>query len=115
MSIEDQPAPTGEGLLVFPRFLNFFINRVGADAAAEEQVIQDIVDRALIGRERYGTFLRTENGRDARIDAYQELIDLCMYLMQLILEEPEGPGKDAMRAVLTTHAKLLVSFRAAFL
>jgi len=49
-------------------------------------VIQDLVDRANFGREKYGTYLETNNGRDALMDAYQEALDLCMYLRQAIEE-----------------------------
>ena len=49
-------------------------------------VIQDIERRREIGIERYGTALQAFNGRDALVDAYEEAIDLCMYLRQMIEE-----------------------------
>lgn len=49
-------------------------------------VLFDILERANAGKERYGTYLQTNNGRDALMDAYQEAIDLVMYLRQAILE-----------------------------
>lgn len=49
-------------------------------------VIKDLNDRAQVGKEKYGTFLMTKNGRDALIDAYQEALDLVMYLRQAIEE-----------------------------
>lgn len=49
-------------------------------------VIEDIKQRKQIGIERYGTPLQAFNGRDALQDAYEEAIDLCMYLKQLIVE-----------------------------
>jgi len=49
-------------------------------------VLADIRERAEAGREKYGTYLKTDNGRDALMDAYQEAIDLVMYLCQAILE-----------------------------
>ena len=39
-----------------------------------------------LGLERYGTKLQTFNGRDALWDAYQEALDLVMYLRQAIME-----------------------------
>jgi len=57
-----------------------------------DAVIADFVARAEMGRERYGTYLMTDNGRDALDDAYQEAIDLCMYLKQLKMER--GYGKE---------------------
>ena len=45
-------------------------------------VIEDLKKRAVEGQKRYGTMLQSENGRDALIDAYEEALDLCMYLRQ---------------------------------
>lgn len=49
-------------------------------------VLQDIQDRVDFGKKKHGTFLQTNNGRSALWDAYQEAIDLVMYLRQEILE-----------------------------
>ena len=49
-------------------------------------VIQDIEERVVAGEMRYGTVLQTQNGRDALWDAYEECLDLVMYLRQAILE-----------------------------
>ena len=49
-------------------------------------VIRDLQDRAEEGKKKYGTMLQTENGRDGLMDAYQEALDLVMYLRQTILE-----------------------------
>lgn len=45
-------------------------------------VIQDMRDRDQIGRERYGTPLQLNNGRDSLQDAYEEALDLAVYLRQ---------------------------------
>lgn len=49
-------------------------------------VIADIYARHRKGVETYGEPLRPHNGRDALLDAYQEALDLCMYLKQAIEE-----------------------------
>ena len=49
-------------------------------------VINDMIERNNIGTEKYGTPLMTFNGRNALIDAYQEALDLCVYLRQAITE-----------------------------
>ena len=49
-------------------------------------VIADMVERDRVGRARYGTPLQPHNGRDALIDAYQEALDLVVYLRQVIYE-----------------------------
>lgn len=52
----------------------------------QSRVITDIKERREVGIKRYGTALQPNNGRDALQDAYEEAIDLCMYLKQLIVE-----------------------------
>ena len=47
----------------------------------------DLVARAEFGKAKYGTYLMTDNGRDALMDAYQELLDGLMYLRQHELEQ----------------------------
>jgi hypothetical protein len=49
-------------------------------------VQSDIEGRACVGKETYGTRLQPFNGRSALVDAYQEALDLCMYLRQEIEE-----------------------------
>ena len=50
-------------------------------------VIKDLEARAVAGKEKYGTVLETHNGRNALMDAYQEALDLVMYLKQALLEQ----------------------------
>ena len=57
-------------------------------------VLTDMRERDAVGRERYGTPLTSGNGRDHLIDAYQELLDSCVYLMNELDENGVG---------LTTH------------
>mgnify|MGYP001605866633 CR=1 FL=1 len=51
-----------------------------------ELVIADLMARRRVGIARYGTTLQAWNGRDALIDAYQEVLDLAQYLRQAIEE-----------------------------
>lgn len=55
-------------------------------AAVWDLVIADMKARDQVGRERYGTPLQAFNGRDALVDAYQEALDLVVYLRQEIEE-----------------------------
>lgn len=63
-----QPEPTHEGEIVIDR------------------VIDDLEDRRTLSIKKYGGELTTHNNRDALWDAYEEAMDLCMYLRQAILE-----------------------------
>ncbi len=58
--------------------------------AVWELVIADMQDRDRVGRARYGTPLQPHNGRDALVDAYQEALDLVVYLRQAIEERARG-------------------------
>lgn len=54
--------------------------------------MDDFRERADSGREKYGTYLEAFNGRDPLWDAYQEAIDLAMYLRQAIMERDLKQG-----------------------
>jgi len=53
-------------------------------------VLADLTNRALEGNKKYGEPLKAHNGRNGLWDAYQEALDLCMYLRQVIEEEGHG-------------------------
>ncbi len=57
-----------------------------SNAPIGEQVIEDMKARIVLGKARYGTPLQAFNGRDALWDAYEEALDLCMYLKQALVE-----------------------------
>jgi hypothetical protein len=87
-----QPAPTGDGKDV------------------TTLVIQDLEARATAGENKYGTRLKTHNGRSALIDALQESYDLCVYLRQRVEEDKEdalGGEIDRLRAALHWYSKEL--------
>lgn len=67
-----QNPPTGEGTVVV------------------DLVVADMKARKEFGIAKYGTPLRTRNGRSFLWDAYQEALDLAIYLRGLIEEEEEG-------------------------
>lgn len=49
-------------------------------------VIDDMTKRNIFGMQKYGTPLQAHNGRDVLQDAYEEALDLCVYLRQAIEE-----------------------------
>ena len=53
-------------------------------------VMADLRARAEMGKAKYGTYLQTHNGRDSLMDAYQECLDLAMYLRQRVEEDKDG-------------------------
>ncbi len=52
-------------------------------------VIEDMRTRDNSGRQKYRTPLQAHNGRDACVDAYQEALDLVVYMRQLIAERKD--------------------------
>ena len=50
------------------------------------EVIEDMKARRKMGIEKYGTPLQPDNGRNALVDAYQEILDAAVYLKQKIVE-----------------------------
>lgn len=54
--------------------------------AVWDLVLADINERDLIGQQKYNTRLQPHNGRDVLKDAYQEALDLVVYLRQAIYE-----------------------------
>ncbi len=54
--------------------------------AVWDLVIKDMKERDNVGRQRYGTPLQINNGRDHLVDAYQEALDLVVYLRAAIEE-----------------------------
>jgi len=59
-----------------------------------EAVIADMRARLAKGIATYGKPLETFNGRDALRDAYEEALDLAVYLKQSIME------RDGLRALI---------------
>lgn len=48
---------------------------------------EDLAVRARVGMDTYGVPLRCHNGRDPLWDAYEEALDLVVYLRQAITEK----------------------------
>jgi hypothetical protein len=59
-------------------------------------VYSDIEARVQRGERQYGERLTTHNGRDALLDAYQEALDLVLYLRQALEERGVAEGAAAM-------------------
>ena len=49
-------------------------------------VIADMAMRNNIGVQKYGTPLQPFNGRNSLVDAYEEVLDLAVYLKNAIVE-----------------------------
>lgn len=63
-----------------------------------ELVISDMHKRMEFGIKQYGVPLQAYNGRDGLVDAYEEALDMCVYLRKEIEERADsGFVADALR------------------
>ncbi len=52
-------------------------------------VVNDLMQRDQLGKEKYGTSLETHNGRSSLWDAYQEALDFIIYFRKHLLEQED--------------------------
>ena len=71
--------------------------------AVWQMVIKDMVDRDHFGREKYGTPLQPMNGRNSPKDAYEEVLDLAVY-MKTTSEEIKFLDKELRELMATARA-----------
>lgn len=58
-------------------------------------VIEDMRERDATGTRKYGRRLSDNDGRDALVDAYQEALDLAVYLRKAIEERRREQNRNA--------------------
>jgi hypothetical protein len=78
-------------------------------------IVADMRDRDKLGRERYKTPLQAGNGRDSIVDAYQETLDLRVYIENADLEgrfdDEEGNMTSTGEHLMSIVDGLLVELR----
>jgi hypothetical protein len=108
---EPEPTPN-DGTSMHDLVAEDLWNVGGASMPVLEAVCRDLGDRKQFGLDKYGTLLQTNNGRDALVDAYQETLDLLVYLKQaccenIILSEELAPTYFKCLEVSRTLRKLI--------
>lgn len=68
----------------------------GQGDSVQDELLRLVAERRELGRRRYGTDLRTFNGRDALRDALDETLDLAAYLVQARMEMDDLSFKDGL-------------------
>lgn len=80
----DQPTPTSSDR---PHTHDIVAAALRATGHGVDQRIADDIDaRKQLGISRYGVALQAGNGRDPLVDAYQEALDLAVYIRQAVEE-----------------------------
>ena len=92
----EQPAPTGNGRIVLFEAIAF-ANSYGHQ---HEWMCEQLLDRAMQGKTKYGTWLRANNGRDVLRDVLDEALDGLMYATQLNMEKPSYDAEELQRTFL---------------
>jgi|SRR6188508_1858839 len=55
--------------------------------SSHDLVVEDLLKRKEFGLAKYGTLLQVFNGRNSLEDAYDEILDLAVYLRTLLEED----------------------------
>lgn len=104
--IEDQPppAPQGDRPAMWPLVIADYkqnLDDPGSPGEIDAFVVADMEARDKLGRDRYGTPLTAHNGRNQLVDAYQEALDLVVYLRAAIEELPSANmiGVNALKRI----------------
>ena len=104
----DQPPPTGQGEEVWPEVISETLKQIDGLCSPEivDFIVKQMRDRDSLGRARYGSPLRANNGRDACRDAREEALDYAAYSMQRIMECKNNPSlRKIMKKVFDTAIK----------
>lgn len=114
-AVDQQVRPTGDGAVVFTyveQILHESIKRNSlptglrphTEPANLQNLWSDLMQRAEMGKAKYGTYLRVNNNRNASVDLYQELQDALMYAAQARMENK--PGGDLLELLIHLAATL---------
>lgn len=91
LAISSQTPPTGDGAIVLHDVvakIDQWINNSSTEKTDGLLALrEDLLARAQMGQQKYGTMLRINNGRRATVDVYQEVLDAVMYSMQARIEK----------------------------
>ncbi|MGL4610445.1 MAG: hypothetical protein ACRCYY_12335 [Trueperaceae bacterium] len=101
-----EPMPHNGQQVVLPEVLKDLLS-----TPLDTQLANDLINRAEMGLAKYGTYLQSHNGRNSLMDAYQETLDLMMYLKQAILEAAPLQLPDVKNNLSTMYFSALLTAR----
>jgi hypothetical protein len=94
-----QPAPKEGDVVVSDALVGMV---TAQDMIHFAEVAQDVIRRGWASEARYGSKLKTHNGRNADVDEYQELLDAIAYKTQAIIEETDEEERRERRLDMIT-------------
>jgi hypothetical protein len=77
----------------------------GQGPSIHDLVVRDVLARKAFGLTKYNSILQVGDGRRTLVDAYQEALDLAVYLRQELAKqgiEPTRTARAVSRAFITT-------------
>lgn len=90
----EQPQPTGNGRIVLFEAIAY------TNGHKYEWLRELLLARAVQGKEKYKTYLRAHNGRNALQDALDEALDGLMYATQENMQTPSYEAEELQRIFL---------------
>lgn len=95
-SVQQEPEPIPNDTEPIAQLMIYDLEQLGSQYL---DLIPEIQARYELGLSNYGVPLQVNNGRDAIVDAFQEAIDLALYLKQCV-EEDKGNFVTEYRTVI---------------
>lgn len=74
--------------------------------SSHDLVVEDLLKRKEFGLAKYGTLLQVFNGRNSLEDAYDEILDLAVYLRTLLEEERRSKSPELDSEILKKAIQL---------
>lgn len=109
-----QPAPTPGSVDIWPLVLkdidNMFADWDDIGGTVLNEVKKTIMARVEFGKEKYGTPLQSNNGRQWQWDALQEGADLPQYIKQGIIQS-DNQADQVLLSLYRRSLKLLVDIQ----
>ena len=98
-STQKQPPPVPNNE---PAIADYVIKDLAELEFHSISLVPEITARRHFGEQSYGVALQAHNGRDAAVDAFQEVLDLVVYLKQECLET--GQDNEYWQAVAIANS-----------
>lgn len=100
----NQPEPPPKAI-TGPKIWDLVIEDISYmhDSGVNQLMIAEARERDAQGEKKYGVALRAFDGRDSMIDAYQEVMDLVVYLKKAVIEATHRKAPKEVTRVFEDH------------